>query len=433
MDTTPDLPLDPPPRPAVMRLAARIAFLLLIVTGLAFLVIGALDFLGGRAIDARLLGALNLAAAAVWLSASVGLHYRTIFTLALVLSGGTLSVVYGFYYAWQWNRFDRTDVRVLVLGLWLIVVGFLTLVVLARSWQSYGITERTRRRLGAGRFGIPVLAIVGTMGALFQFWYNAAYGPSALPPNVVINATLTPISQQDGGTTRAYSVDVEMSNAGQSRVQVLASWFNVSVMKATPVDGEQSYASRVGEIFREMPYVLAVQPHRGTRLMTVAEPQTVASGELLTRGWGFEPGESSHVQFLTFARPGDGDVLHLGVGLAVARGSRLTLDDPAKGFGCNPQIDPVDVMSWTTSEPSLIRTFSTPKVTLSYAWETSEDGLVGFEQCFGVDDDWHPVPLPGEAPDPILDTLQQEYGLTNTYAESDLSLWPEIHPEPSSP
>ncbi len=409
---------------AVARISP-IAFILVLLTAAVFLAIGAIDFLSGRAIDARILGALNLGAAVLWFATAIGLRYRTLVTLGLGISGGVMAVVYGFYYGWQWARFQGTDDRVLVLSAWMIAVGALVLLILWASWRTYGLTTRTRRRIGAGRIGIPFVAVVGTFGAVFQFWYGAAYGPSALPPNLVIEARLTPAGEQDASGLRAYSVNVDVRNAGMARVQVLASWFNVAIVKASPTPSDADFAADLASAFDQDPWVMAQQPHRAARLMTADAPVVESSGELLARGWYFEPGEASTVQFLTYVRPADGDVLHLGIWIDMARGSRLieSLGKPDYPRACDADPVPFDAMLWTSEEPSMIRSFTAPRVSVAYGWETV-DGVLGITACYGINDRWHQPPVAEASPDPVLTSLDQEYGFARTFAETQVSLWP---------
>jgi hypothetical protein len=110
----------------------------------------------------------------------------------------------------------------------------------------------------------------------------------------------------------------------------------------------------------------------------------------------------------------------------MARGSRLELGDAPPTFPCASGATVVDVMDWSSSEPSAIRSFTAPKVHVVYAWERSETGVIGFQTCFEVNKTWHPMPDAGQPPDPMLDILQAEYGLTATSAEAQVSLWPDL-------
>jgi hypothetical protein len=267
---------------------------------------------------------------------------------------------YGIYYGFQWWRFGHMDLRLALLAVWMLILALTILLVLLGSWRRYEITDHTKRRFAAGRFGIPVLAFLGTFGALFQFWYSAAYGPSALPPNLVVAAKLTPVGEQAASGARAYSVDVDVSNVGQSRVQVLASWYNLTTLQTIATASDAPYRRSVADSFHNPPYVLSNQPHRTGRLMTMSEPVPIGAGELLSRGWYFEPGESSHLQFLAFVDPRAADVLHLGMGLDIARGNRLELSSEKGAFACPTELEPVDTMVWTSSEPSTVRSVTTP-------------------------------------------------------------------------
>jgi hypothetical protein len=398
----------------------------ILVTGVPAFFVGAIDFLGGRAIDARLLGALNLVAAGVWFTTAAGFRYRTIVTLSIVLAGGILALGYGIYYGWQWWRFGQMDTRLLLLAAWTVTLGSMILIVLQATWQRYEITDYQRRQFGAGRFGIPILAVLGTLGALFQFWYGAAYGPSALPPNLVVAATLTPVGEQFAFGPRAYSVDVDVSNVGQSRVQVLASWYNILTLKTLPAASDTPYQSSVANSFLQQPYVLSTQPHRAGRLMTMSEPDPYGAGELLSRGWRFEPGEATHIQFLTFIDPVGADVLHLGIGLDIARGDRLALSSEPVEFRCATDFTPVNTMAWVSSEPSAIRTVTTPRIEMVYGWETSDDGVLGLDVCYGVNDEW----FSAAATDPIVEIVNDEYGVATTFAETQVSLWPAPSDQP---
>jgi hypothetical protein len=398
----------------------RAATLAIVVTGVPTFVVGAIDFLGGRTIDARILGALNLAAAATWFATAAGFRYRTIVFLGIVLAGGLLAIGYGIYYGFQWWRFGQTNQGLALLTGWMLMLALMILLILLGLWRRYEITDHTKRRFAAGRFGIPVVAVLGVLGALFQSWYSAAYGPSALPPNLVVAAQLTPVGEQVASGARAYSVDIDVSNVGQSRVQVLASWYNLTTLQTIATASETPYAQSVADSFDNEPFVLSTQPHRAGRLMTLSEPIPIGAGELLTRGWWFEPGESSHLQFLAFVDPKGADVLHLGMGLNIARGNRLELSAEKGSFECPTQFEPVDTMVWTSSEPSAVRSLTAPRLEMVYGWETAENGALGFETCYGVNDTWYSA----TSRDPMLEIMSEEYGLVTTYAETQVSLWP---------
>src|SRR5262245_36232420 len=386
------------------------------VTGILIFLIGALDFLGGQQIDARILGALNLVAGAVWIATAIGFRYRTIVTLGIVVAGALLGLAFALYYGWQWWRFGHDNEWLWRFTIWMAVLAAAIALMLAQTWHDYGITESTRRRFAAGRIGIPILATLGVLGALFQFWYNAAYGPSALPPNLVVDAHLTPAGERAETGMRAYSVDIDISNAGESRVQVLASYYNLATFDALDPESDDSLKQSVESSFGVPPDVLHAQPHRADRNVTMSLVGPVAAGELLSHGWWFEPGESSHIQCLTYVNPLDGDVLHLGVNLEIARGNRLELDDQPPPFACASDRAPVGVLAWKSHEPAAIRRITTPPIRIVYGWQTGELGDLVDVPCFGVNDRWYGFEN-GDAAGDILKVLEQEYGLAGTEAE----------------
>jgi hypothetical protein len=400
------------------------------LTGVAIFLVGAVDFLGGQQIDARILGALNLVAGAVWVATAIGFRYRTIITLGIVVAGALLGVAFAIYFGWQWWRFGHDDAWLWRITIWMGVLAAAIGVVLARTWHDYGITEQTKRRFAAGRIGIPILATLGVLGALFQFWYNAAYGPSALPPNLVVEAHLRPAGERADTGMRAYSVDIDISNAGESRVQVLASWYNLATLDALDPDEGETLKANIDGSFSRLPYILEPQPHRAERNVVMSMPRPVAAGELLSRGWWFEPGESSHIQFLTYVDPLEGDVLHLGVDLDIARGHRLELDEEPATFECAADPQPIDVMGWQSAEPAAIREATTPKIRVVYGWQTAEDGTLVATACYGVNDRWYGL-SDGGPTDDVLKVLEQEYGLAQTGAETQVSLWPGAEATPS--
>jgi hypothetical protein len=118
--------------------------------------------------------------------------------------------------------------------------------------------------------------------------------------------------------------------------------------------------------------------------------------------------------------PSGADVLHLGMGLHIARGNRLELSSEKGAFECPTELEHVDTMVWTSSEPSAVRSFTTPRLELVYGWETSQEGVLGFETCYGVNGTWYSSAFGG----PIIDIVSEEYGLVTTYAETQVSLWP---------
>lgn len=234
---------------------------------------------------------------------------------------------------------------------------------------------------------------------------------------------------------RAFSVDVTVENVGEARVQVLASWFNVAVATATPAASDSPRSDNVKQAFEQVVSTMAIQPHRAEHNVTTAYSEIVSSGELLARGWWFEPREKSHLQFLTYADPKSGDVLRVSVGAYIARGSRLSLAPSNDAFGCTTEPAPIDTTVWTSNEPAVIRRFSTPQVRLAYGWLAFEDGSIWPAACYAVGETWHEIPE-RTADDPVVETLEREYGLALTGSESELSLWPAspvASPSPSGP
>jgi len=401
-----------------------------LITGLSgsiLLVGGVIDFLGGRAIDARLLGALNLTAGTLWLVTAIAFRYRTIWTIGIVLAGGLLAMVYGLYYFWQWVRFERVHDLSFGFSVWMLAMGAVTLVALARTWRSVEVTEHHRRELTAALVGLPVLAVAGAVGGIFQFWYVQAYGPSALPPNLVVESRLTPVGHDAASALLAYRVDVDVQNVGLTRVQVLASWYNVRTLTARAQTGSGDYFSMtIRDMLAQQPYLLESQPHRANRMVTMVEPEIVATGELLSRGWYFEPGERTRLSFLTFLDSTEADVLHVSAGLIMARGARLMLTSDDIGFPCQADPRPVNTSVWVSSEPSLVRDQLLPRVRIAYGWQATEDGVLGWTPCYFLDDvALNPLEGPEQPTPALLETINREYGLTSTYSEAQLSLWPE--------
>jgi len=401
-------------------------FWLLALSGLAWIAIGLYDFVVGFSIDARILGALNVTSGAVWLATAVGFRYRTVLTLAVVFSGAILAFVYGAYFVGQFVRFGLRNLAAVTIAAWMFLVAAYTLRVLHRTWTSYGLTKRTKDLIGAGKFGIPVLAIAAGIGALFQFWYTAAYGPSALPPNLAIQTTAERVGSQPNGQMDAYSVDVDIENVGQARVQTLASWFNVTVANLDRSPGSVVDRLHAGEGLTAQ---MLGQP-RTSAEMTTAKRTVVAAGELLDRGWWFEPGERTHRQFLVYVDPTQGDLLEVFAGVEIARGARL-IEDPSLRFECAGDAKPVDVIAWKSSEPAAIRQLTIPSIRLAYALVPSAEGTIEPIGCFETGGQWHDLPTE-QVSDDMFATLVREYGLATTGSQSQLILWPNKDPAPTN-
>jgi hypothetical protein len=389
----PSAPRRTPPAAVVWAATAWLAAL-----GLAAIVVGGHDVVAASEITVRLWGTLVLGAGAVVLAGAFGLRAATPYGRALALVAALLGVALGAMTLLVQVSGDQADLRLLVWGAIIGASAATALVVhrLTPPGEQGGILAR-----------LPVLKSVVSVGVVIsfgQFWYTAIYIPTTAPANLTLEPKLTPSVEDDRIVLQG---TVSMRNTSGTRVNVLASYLDVSVSNDTLqqanfapyrseiVDGHQGNQP-TAELFRQ----------HGS-FVSVLHESPVADGTY------FEPDETITVSYLTWVPKDLYSRATVDVQLTIARARALALE---------------------AAEPKV----STHGRTTTSVTEIPESGwlrsLTRGDRFVRVDYDdrdlWvYPrvrlTPAADRAPADFDDRMGRFYGLSTVESSTDITLPPE--------
>jgi hypothetical protein len=427
-------------RPLVPLVSKRFigVAILLAAVGCFALVVGGHDVFVAHGLDSRLFGALLAVAGLIMLIAAFGVFRRAEWHVALSLVGSFAALLVGAALLLaQLDAGERSPLLLVWVG---VIAAALVALALSLGPGAPQVSTAVRR--------VQLVAVAGIILGVAQFVFTTVYGPATAGPHIEVTSTLERIGEKKGVV--AVKAQVTLTNLGQRKVTVIDSIFRVTGqdIRKRPLASDTSCFRR-----RKDPKRQPRVPKNGfcNMLEPVAESRTlalggfvarrgsaekngeaVASGQVLERGWFFEPRESFRREFIVHVPAGRYDLLRVFTHLAIAEHGRI--DTGAKPvFGPKKEVREysgnkylVVTTAWDVRETSLVRRLIRGHSILWSTWllagpfnDPSLPGMVDYVDHEGQKFD----PVVERIPDRVQH-LSEEYGLLNTYSRAELSLFP---------
>jgi hypothetical protein len=339
MTATLTSPREAPPRHEFPRVAVAATCGWLLMLGAAALIVGGHDLLVAAEISVRLWGTLVFAAGAVLVAGAVGLRHATSRGRALAMVAALVGVALGVMTFLVQVVSDEPDDRLLGWGAIIALSGGAVYVVRA-------VMPEEERGLGVWK-QLPVLKSVVSVGVLIsvgQFWYTAIYVPTTAPANLTLEPTL---SQQLQGDRQVLRLSVTVRNTSGTRVNVLASYLDLTVWDAGLGRGDDAgYLGQVAESHD-------ASDTPAERYLAVRSGKSVLHASPVPDGTYFEPGETITYDFVTWVPKGLYTLASATIQLTIARGRTLALElaQPKRTASRDGTVEvtPIPALGWLRS------------------------------------------------------------------------------------
>lgn len=417
----------------------------LATVGCFALVVGGHDVFVARGLGARLFGALLAVAGLIMLIAAAGVFRRAEWYVALSLVGSFAALLVGL--ALLLAQLDAGEQGQL-LFVWVgVVAAALAALVLSLGPGAPQVSNAVRR--------VQLVAVGGIVIGVAQFVFTT-YGPNPAGPHLEVTSALERVGEKNGLV--AVKARITLKNSGQRKITVIDSVFRVTGQNVRKRHLEEDMScfreqrkkkrQPKPEIKRngfcnmlapaaesELPALNGVAAIRGS---TEKNGGVVESGQILDRGWFFEPGESSTREFIVHVPVGGYDLLRLSTLLFLAEYGRLD-SSAAPVFGPKKELRDyrgwkflVVTTAWDVRETSLVRRLTRGHNILWSSWllagpqndpsipnDPSMPSITDYVDKKGRTFD----PWKEDLPSRVLN-LSEDYGLLFTNSRAELSLFP---------
>lgn len=406
------------------RVSRRFAVVgvILAVIGVFALVVGSHDVFAAHGLGSRLFGALLAVAGLIMLIAATGVARRATWHVALSMVGSFAALLVGLALVLaQWEA-SRSSGALL---LWLAVVVASMIALLLSVGQGVPEVSKAVRR-------VQLVAVVGMTLGVAQFVFTTVYGPGVAGPHLTLTSTLEPVGNKEGRL--AVKARITIENTGSRKIVLVDSLYRIIGQR---VVGESEGANNKPLAFvKELGRAAAsarpsVDSIAATRQADESQGAVVRVGQLVERGFWFEPGESMTREFVVHAPSGRYDLLRLGAELTIADPGRLELSDlpilgPKTGaYIPNKAYSVVDT-EWEIRETSWVRRMTRGDNVLWSRWLLAGPGerLLPSMTAYVDERDEAFDPWRGGVFPNRIGRLSEEYSLIKTYTHAELSLFP---------
>jgi len=206
---------------------------LFLLVGLFAAIVGLVDALSAGNLTGRLIGLVLVAAAGLLLLCAAGVLVEHAQAPQLAVAGALAAAGVGAYFLYANLQGFGVDARIAAWSL--IIAGACAALVVAVLW----VRETSGSLTKAGRRVALSAVSVGSILAVLQFWYTAAYVPSTHLPFLTLRAEL---SEGATATTAFHPLvaRIELQNTSDRKVMVLGSVYRVIGARIGSRDGPSS-------------------------------------------------------------------------------------------------------------------------------------------------------------------------------------------------
>jgi hypothetical protein len=413
--------------------------ILLAAVGCFALVVGGHDVFVARGLGSRLFGALLAVAGLIMLIAALGVFRRAEWHVALSLVGSFAALLVGLALLLaQLDAGERSPMLLIWVG---VIAAALAALALSLGPGAPQVSSAVRR--------VQLVAVGGIILGVAQFVFTTVYGPTPPGPHIEVTSALERIGEKNGLV--AVKAEITLTNLGERKVTLIDSVFRITGQdihkrplkentgcfreqtktKSQPELQENGFCNVLAPAAQsEIPVQSGFVANRGS---SEENGEAVASGQVLERGWYFEPRESFKREFIVHVPVGGYDLLRMYTNLAIAEYGRLdTGTEPVFGprkevrkyFGANFL---VVTTAWDVRETSLVRRLIRGHSILWSKWLLAGPGsdptlpvMVDYVDHEGrTFDPWTATTTPDR-----VQHLSKEYGLISTHSRAELSLFP---------
>jgi hypothetical protein len=405
---------------------------ILSAVGFFAVVVGSHDVFAARGLGARVFGAFLAAGGLIMLIAAAGVIRGAAWHVALSLVGSFAALLVGLALLLaQWDAGESGFMMVVWAA---VVVASAIALALSLRPGAPEVSNAVRR--------VQLVAAAGIVVGIAQFVFTNVYGPVPAGPHVTLTSTLERGGEHDGLV--AAMARIKLENTGERKVFLVDSVYRVTGQQ---VDREQergrAFLSELQEAAKEeRPSEYDIAAVRG---VVESNATIVRAGQVLERGFWFEPGESLVREFVVHVPKENYDLLRLTAVVGIADSARLDLEDaPAYGPKVGVRTYPggeftvVDTR-WDIRETSWVRRLIRGESVLWSRWLLARKDGSGNpllpEMVSYVD-------TPGGKFDPwgtdltrasFITDLTREYGVIATHTHAELSLFADTAEALSTP
>jgi hypothetical protein len=383
------------------------------------LIVGGHDVFVARGLGPRLFGALLAVAGLIMLIAAAGVFGRAAWHVALSLVGGFAAVLVGV--ALLLAQLDAGE-RGPLLFVWVgVIVAGLIAFALSLVPGAPQVSSAVRR--------VQFVAVGGILIGVAQFVFTTVYGPTPAGPHLEVTSALERVGEKNGLV--AVRARITFKNSGQRSIVIVDSVYRVAgALVAKRHEKKQRFLNEIAKAAaRPFPGLDDVDASRGVVARTGA---IVQAGQIISRGFWFEPGESSTREFILHVPARSYDLIGLSAELTIAEHRLLNMDDDPV-FGPNReersyygQKYSLMNIQWSIDETSWVQRLISGENVLWSRWMLAGPAEGPVPTMFAyvdkegaVFDPWVATSTPSR-----ISRLNEDYGMVGTYTHAELSLFP---------
>jgi hypothetical protein len=388
-----------------------------VTVGFFALFVGGHDVFVARGLSSRLFGALLAVAGLIMLIAAAGVFSRAAWHVALSLVGSFAALLVGLALLLaQWDAGERGPLLLVWVG---VVAAALAALVLSLGPGAPQVSRAVRR--------VQLVAVGGIVIGVAQFVFTTVYGPTPAGPHIEVTSALERVGEKNGLV--AVKARITLENSGEQSVVIVDSVYRVAGERvARRQERKRHFLNEIAiAAARPTPGLDDADASRGVVERTGA---IVQAGQIIDRGFWFEPGESSTREFILHVPARSYDLLGLSAELWVAEHRLLNLDD-GPVFGPEREERTYDGqkyslmdIQWSIPETSWVRRLIRGENVLWSRWmlagprEPLPSMLTYIDRKGAVFDPWATLAYPNR-----ITRLSDEYGLVGTHTHAELSLF----------
>lgn len=291
------------------RTAAAMGWLALL--GVAATFVGGHDLIAATDFATRMWGGFVFGAGAVLIAGANGLRDDGPTGRALALVAALLGILCGAMMLIAQVMGDALDLR---LAAWLAIAA--ASAGAARQIRTATPEDERKTTVWARLPMLKSVVSVGVIASLGQFWYTTVYVPTTAPANLTVEPALAQTVRGDHVVLRG---SVTIRNTSGTRVDVLASYFDIGARAAHSISDNTAYPADLGT---------ALDPDAppAKRYMQSDPSQSVMHGPLVEQGTYLDPGETVTRSFVAWVPVARFDVAEMSAWMAIARARGLDLE-----------------------------------------------------------------------------------------------------------